>query len=148
VLDDADVVVSARIVNQRVAPVPMEPAGIVAVPGEPAGALTCCAARQGPHGVRDELAGKLGLDPSVVRGANAAVGGGFGAKAGFIVEYQLVAKAALELNRPVKWTETRSENMVAMWHGRGHVHHVEMGVKRDGSIHGLRVGPNPDAGAN
>src|SRR3954469_4294590 len=97
VLDDADVVVSARIVNQRVAPVPMEPAGIVAVPGEPAGGLTFYAATQGPHGVRDELAGKLGLDPSLVRGANPAVGGGFGAKAGFIVEYQLVAKAALKL---------------------------------------------------
>ena len=68
VLDDADVVVTSRIVNQRVAPVPMEPAGIVAVPGEPAGGLTFWAATQGPHGVRDELAAKLGLDPEVVRG--------------------------------------------------------------------------------
>src|SRR4029077_12899477 len=56
VLDDADAVVSARIVNQRVAPVPMEPAGIVVVPGEPAGGLTFYAATQGPHSVRDELA--------------------------------------------------------------------------------------------
>src|SRR6185369_2413785 len=117
VLDDADVVVTSRIVNQRVAPVPMEPAGIVAVPGEPEGGLTFWAATQGPHGVRDELAAKLGLDPEVVRGANAAVGGGFGAKAGAIVEHLLVCKAALVLGRPVKWTETRSENMVAMWHG-------------------------------
>jgi carbon-monoxide dehydrogenase large subunit len=147
VLDDADVVVSARIVNQRVAPVPMEPAGIVAVPGEPAGGLTFYAATQGPHGVRDELADKLGLDRALVRGANAAVGGGFGAKAGFIVEYQLVAQAALALGRPVKWTETRSENMVAMWHGRGHVHYVEMGLRRDGTIVGLRVRTLADAGA-
>ena len=147
VLDDADVVVSARIVNQRVAPVPMEPAGIVAVPDEPAGGLTFYAATQGPHGVRDEIAGKLGLDPALVRGANAAVGGGFGAKAGGIVEYLLVSKAALALHRPIKWTETRSENMVAMWHGRGHVHHVEMGVKRDGTITGLRVRTIADAGA-
>ena len=147
VLDDADVVVSARIVNQRVAPVPMEPAGIVVVPGEPAGGLTFYAATQGPHSVRDELAPKLGLDPAVVRGANPAVGGGFGAKAGFIVEYQLVAQAALALGRPVKWTETRSENMVAMWHGRGHVHYVEMGLRRDGTIVGLRVRTVADAGA-
>ena len=70
VLDDADVVVSARIVNQRVAPVPMEPAGIVVVPGEPDGGLTFWATTQGPHGVRDELAAKLGLDPEVVRGAD------------------------------------------------------------------------------
>jgi aerobic carbon-monoxide dehydrogenase large subunit len=147
VLDDADVVVSARIVNQRVAPVPMEPGGIVAVPGEPAGGLTFHAATQGPHGFRDEIAGKLGLDPSVVRGANAAVGGGFGAKAGATVEHILVSKAAMDLDRPIKWTETRSENMVAMWHGRGHVHHVEMGVKRDGTITGLRVRTIADAGA-
>ena len=147
VLDDADVVVSVRIVNQRVAPVPMEPAGIVVVPGEPAGGLTFYAATQGPHGVRDELAAKLGLDAETVRGANAAVGGGFGAKAGMIVEYLLVAKAALLLGRPVKWTETRSENMLAMWHGRGHVHYVEMGLKRDGTIVGLRVRTLADAGA-
>jgi len=147
VLDDADVVVSVRIVNQRVAPVPMEPAGIVVVPGEPAGGLTFYAATQGPHGVRDELAAKLGLDAETVRGANAAVGGGFGAKAGMIVEYLLVAKAALLLGRPVKWTETRSENMLAMWHGRGHVHYVEMGLKRDGKITGLRVRTLADAGA-
>ncbi len=147
VLDDADVVVTSRIVNQRVAPVPMEPAGIVAVPGEPAGGLTFWAATQGPHGVRDELAAKLGLDPEVVRGANAAVGGGFGAKAGAIVEYLIVCKAALLLGRPVKWTETRSENMVAMWHGRGHIHYVEMGLKRDGTITGMRVRTVADAGA-
>ena len=147
VLDDADVVITSRIVNQRVAPVPMEPAGIVAVPGEPEGGFTFWAATQGPHGVRDELAAKLGLDPEVVRGANAAVGGGFGAKAGAIVEHLMVCKAALLLGRPVKWTETRSENMVAMWHGRGHIHYVEMGLKRDGTITGLRVRTVADAGA-
>jgi carbon-monoxide dehydrogenase large subunit len=147
VLDDADVIVTARIVNQRVAPVPMEPAGIVVVPGEPAGGFTFWAATQGPHGVRDELAGKLGLDPSLVHGQNAAVGGGFGAKAGAIVEHLLTCKAALVLGRPVKWTETRSENMVAMWHGRGHIHYVEMGLKRDGTITGLRCRTLADAGA-
>ena len=55
-----------------------------------------------------------------------------------IVEHLLVAKAALTLGRPVKWTETRSENMVAMWHGRGMVHDVELGLKRDGTITGLQ----------
>lgn len=147
VLDDADVIVTARIVNQRVAPVPMEPGGIVVVPGEPAGGFTFWAATQGPHGVRDELAAKLGLEADNVHGLNAAVGGGFGAKAGAIVEHLLVAKAALVLGRPVKWTETRSENMVAMWHGRGHIHYVEMGLKRDGTITGLRVRTLADAGA-
>jgi carbon-monoxide dehydrogenase large subunit len=147
VLDDADVVVRQRIVNQRVAPVPMEPGGIVAVPGEPPGGLSIWVASQGPHGVRDEIAMLLGLDPAVVHARNAAVGGGFGAKAGMAVEHLLTAKASLVLGRPVKWTETRSENMVAMWHGRGHVHEVELGLKRDGTITGLRVNTIADAGA-
>ena len=47
----------------------------------------------------------------------------------------------------MKWTETRSENMVAMWHGRGQVHDVELGLKRDGTITGLRVFTLADAGA-
>jgi carbon-monoxide dehydrogenase large subunit len=147
VLDDADVVVRQRIVNQRLAPVPMEPNGIVVVPGEPAGGLTFYAASQGPHGLRDEMAMLLGLDPAVVRGANAAVGGGFGAKNALYPEHLIAAKAALVLNRPVKWTETRSENMIAMVHGRGHVHDVELGVKRDGMITGLKVRTIADAGA-
>ncbi len=147
VLDDADVVVRERIVNQRLAPVPMEPGGIVVVPGDPADGLSVWVASQGPHGVRDELAMYLGLDPSVVRARNAAVGGGFGAKQGMYVEHLATAKAALLLGKPLKWTETRSENMVGMWHGRGHVHDVELGVKRDGTITGLRVNTTADAGA-
>ncbi len=147
VLDDADVVVRQHIVNQRVAPVPMEPGGIVAVPGDPAGGLTIWVASQGPHGVRDEIAMLLGIDPALIHARQGAVGGGFGAKQGMTVEHLLTAKAALVLGRPVKWTETRSENMVAMWHGRGHVHDVELGLKRDGTITGLRVHTIADAGA-
>jgi carbon-monoxide dehydrogenase large subunit len=147
VLDDADIVVRQRVVNQRVAPVPMEPNGIVVLPGEPAGGLTFKAATQGPHGMRDEMAMSLGLDPSVVRGVNPAVGGGFGAKNALYPEHLIAAKAALLLGRPVKWSETRSENMVAMVHGRGHVHDVELGLTRDGTITGLRVHTIADAGA-
>ena len=69
-------------------------------PGEPEGGLTFWAATQGPHGVRDELAAKLGLDPAQVHGVNAAVGGGFGAKAGFIVEYQIVGQGRVAARPP------------------------------------------------
>jgi carbon-monoxide dehydrogenase large subunit len=147
VLDDADVVISVRIVNQRLAPVPMEPNGIVVVPGDPDGGLSFWVSSQGPHGVRDAMAGALGLDPAVLVGRNAAVGGGFGAKQGMYTEHLVVAKVALLLGRPVKWTESRSENLLAMWHGRGHVHDVELGVKRDGTITGIRVHTVADAGA-
>ena len=147
VLDDAEVVVSQRVVNQRLAAVPMEPNGIVAIPGEPAGGMTLWVSSQGPHGVRDAIAPLLGLDPALVRARCAAVGGGFGPKQGVYVEHQIVAKAAQLLGRPVKWHETRTENMLSMGHGRGHVHYVDMGLRRDGTITGLRVRTIADAGA-
>jgi ABC-type multidrug transport system ATPase subunit len=147
VLDDADVVIKQRVVNQRVAPVPMEPGGIVVVPGEPAGGFTAWIACQGPHGIKTEMAMYLGLDPEVIRARIAAVGGGFGAKQGMTVEHLLAAKAAVMLNRPVKWAETRSENMLAMWHGRAMIFNAELGLKRDGTITGLRCTTTADAGA-
>ena len=63
------------------------------------------------------------------------------------VEFAVAAKAALVLGRPVKWTETRSENMVAMTQGRAQIQHVEMGLKRDGTIVGVRVKIYADGGA-
>jgi carbon-monoxide dehydrogenase large subunit len=147
IFDDADVVVTQRMVNQRLAAVPMEGNGIVAVPGDPAGGMTVWVSSQGPHGVRDALAPILGLDPALLRARCPAVGGGFGPKQGFYVEFGLVAKAAQVLDRPVKWSETRSENMLAMHHGRAQVHYAELGVQRDGTIVGLRVRTVGDAGA-
>jgi carbon-monoxide dehydrogenase large subunit len=147
VLADADVVVSQRVVNQRLAAVPMEGNGMIAVPGDPAGGMTLWVSSQGPNGVRDALAPVLGLDPQLVRARCPAVGGGFGPKQGVYVEFFLVAKAAQTLDRPVKWSETRSENLLAMNHGRAQVHYAELGVKRDGTITGLRVRSLGDAGA-
>jgi carbon-monoxide dehydrogenase large subunit len=147
IFDDADVVVSQRIVNQRLAAVPMEPNGMLVVPGDPAGGMTVWLSSQGPHGVRDGLAPVLGLAPELLRARCPAVGGGFGAKQGLYVEHILTARAAQLLDQPVKWVETRSENMLAMVHGRGQVHYAELGVKRDGTMTGLRVRSVMDAGA-
>ena len=147
VFDGADVVVSGTFRNQRLAGVPMEANGIVAVPGEPEGGVTLWVPTQGPHGVRDGIAPILGLNPPLVRVIAPAVGGGFGPKAAVYVEYAIVAAAALRLGRPLKWTETRSENMVAMVQGRGQVQHVELGLKRDGTIVGLRGDIVADGGA-
>ncbi len=146
IFDDADLVVEGRFVNQRVAPVPMEPNGVLVEPGAD-GELTVTVPTQGPFGVRDPLAGALGLDPSLVRVVAPAVGGGFGAKQGVYCEYVIAASLAQRLDRPVKWTETRSENMVAMVHGRAQVQYAELGVKRDGRIVGLRARIVADAGA-
>ena len=146
IFDDADVVVKGRFVNQRVAGVPMEPNGIIAVP-EPGGKLTAWIPSQAPHSVHGEFAGALGMEPADLRVRTAAVGGGFGSKAAFMVEFIIAAKAAQALDRPVKWTETRSENMVAMVQGRAQVQFVELGLKRDGTITALKEHVLGDAGA-
>ena len=64
------------------------------------------------------LAGVLGLEPEAVRVVCPWVGGGFGPKAAVYVEYLVAAAAAKQLGRPVKWVETRSEDMVSLVHGR------------------------------
>ncbi|MDQ1430487.1 MAG: aerobic carbon-monoxide dehydrogenase large subunit [Actinomycetota bacterium] len=146
IFDDADLVVEGRFVNQRLAAVPMEPNGVLVEPGADGG-LTVTAPTQAPFGVRDPLAAALGLDPAQVRVVAPAVGGGFGAKSGAYCEYVIAAALAHRLERPVKWTESRSENMVAMTHGRAQVQYVELGLKRDGRIVGLRARIVADGGA-
>ena len=146
ILEGSDVVVTGRFVNQRLAAVPMEPNGILVAPGAD-GMLEITVPTQAPFGVRDGVAAAVGLDPDKVHVVAPAVGGGFGAKTGAYCEHVLAAALAMQLDRPVKWTETRSENMVAMNHGRGQVQHVEMGLKRDGTIVALRAKVICDAGA-
>lgn len=146
VLEGADVVVSGRFVNQRLAAVPMEPNGIIVEPGDDP-KLTVTIPTQAPFGVRDPLAAAVGLEPDQVRVLAPAVGGGFGAKTGAYCEHVVAAALALRLNRPVKWTETRSENMVSMTHGRGQIQHVDMGLMKDGTIVAVRTRIVCDAGA-
>jgi carbon-monoxide dehydrogenase large subunit len=145
VLAGADVIVSERFVNQRLAAVPMEPNGILVTHVDDG--LLVRVPTQAPNSVHGSIAAAAGLPPEKVRVVAPAVGGGFGAKMDMYVEYAIAVKAALALARPVKWTETRSENMVSMTHGRGQIQHVEMGLKRDGTIVGLRAKVFQDGGA-
>jgi len=143
--EGADTVVSERIVTQRLAGVPMEPNGCVAIPeGD---SMTFYASTQAAHGLRDGLAPSIGLEPNNLRVIAPWVGGGFGPKAGLYIEFILCAKAAQELNRPVKWTEQRGENMLSMAQGRAMVMNAELGVNNDGSIVGLKARVVADAGA-
>ena len=112
-----EVVVELEIENQRVAPAPMEVRAAAAT--WDGNRLTQWACSQGAHGARDGLSAALGLDKSQVRTITPDVGGGFGAKSGVYPEEILVGWAAKTLGYPVRWTETRSENMVGMGHGRG-----------------------------
>src|SRR5215467_11288299 len=148
-LEDAEIIVRARFVNQRVAPVPMEPNGALAIAGAAAGepSVTLWASVQAPHDTRRIVAEVLGLDPALVRVRTATVGGGFGGKIPTYPEHVVIAWLARHMGGAVRWAETRTENMVAMTHGRGQVQHVELGAARDGRIRGLRVFVIQDIGA-
>jgi carbon-monoxide dehydrogenase large subunit len=145
VLAGAEVTIRGRFVNQRLAPVPMEPEAILVV--AEAGRLMVWATSQTPFGLRAELASSLGMAPHEIRVVVGDMGGGFGAKAGARSELIVVAAAARKLERPVKWIETRSENMVGMTHGRGQVQEVELGATRDGRLVGMRARVVADIGA-
>ncbi len=145
-LEGADVVVRGRFVNQRLAPVPMEANGICVVPEE-GGGLTVWVSTQVPFDVRDDLADALGVDRAMVRAIAPDVGGGFGAKLQVYPEYLAVAKAAQLLGRPVRWSESRSESMLGLTHGRAQVQTVEIGATTDGTIVGMRVELLADMGA-
>jgi len=143
----ADHVVSLRLVNQRLAPAPLETRGILASYDRGNGELKVWATTQDPHGLRDTLASILGLPQSGVRVIAPDMGGAFGSKISVYPEDVVVSYAAIRFNRPVKWVETRRENIVTTTHGRGQVQYVEAAVRADGRILGLRVKIISDSGA-
>ena len=143
--DGCEVVVRQRIVNQRVAPCPLEVRAAAAEWRD--GRLLHYASTQGAHGVKDALVARLGLEADQVRVVAPDVGGGFGAKMGPYPEEILVAWLARKLDRPVRWVETRSESMVGLGHGRGQVQEVEMGGSRQGKVEAYRINVLQDSGA-
>jgi carbon-monoxide dehydrogenase large subunit len=142
--DGCDAVVSGTIVSQRMAACPLEPRSTAASFED--GRLTAWLSTQTPHQDRMGLAGNLGLEPSQVRTIGPDVGGGFGAK-GLGVEDTIVCWLARKLGRPVRWTETRSENMIAMHQGRAQVIDFTIGGTRDGKVLAYKLDIIQDAGA-
>jgi carbon-monoxide dehydrogenase large subunit len=150
VLADADVVIRARIENQRIAVMPMEGNAIAVVPHNTDAAehaLTVYVSTQMPHGWANKAATLFGLEPQQIRVIAPHVGGAFGGKPGLTAEHMVVVAAAQRLQRPVKWIETRSENLIGMPHGRGQIQYAELGCTNDGIITGLKLRIVGDAGA-
>jgi len=145
IFSDCEVVVDLVIENQRVAPVPMEVRSCASVwDGQ---RLTQWACSQGAHGARDGIADALGLEKEQVRVITPDVGGGFGAKSGVYAEEIIVGWAAKKLGVPVRWTESRTENMLSMGHGRAQLQKTRMGGTRDGRITSYRLDVLQDSGA-
>jgi len=136
---NADVVVKERIVQQRLIPNAMEPRAALAQWSAASGELTLWNTTQNPHIVRFLCSVVTGVPEDKLRVVAPEVGGGFGSKiAAYPADFATVF-CAMRLNRPIKWTETRSENYQATTHGRDHVQDVELAAKKDGTILGLRA---------
>jgi aerobic carbon-monoxide dehydrogenase large subunit len=144
--DGCEVVVSRTIVNQRVAPAPMETRAAAAA-WDADGRLTAWIPNQGAQGTRSELASMLGVDQADVRVITPDVGGAFGAKFGADPEHALVCWVARALGRPARWAETRNENLIGMTHGRAQRQTVTIGGGRDGTVAAYRLEILQDAGA-
>ncbi|HEX8969696.1 MAG TPA: molybdopterin cofactor-binding domain-containing protein, partial [Chloroflexota bacterium] len=143
----ADRIVERRIVNQRVAALPMECRAALAEYRRGEGSLVVYVGTQFPHVMRTHIATILGLRENQVRVIAPEVGGGFGAKANVYPEEMLVPWLAMRLGRPVRWLEQRGENLAAMAHGRDQIDYISAACLNDGTILGLRGRLLADLGA-
>ena len=144
--DDCEVVVTREIVNQRVAAASLETRGAAAVWGAD-GRVTLWCSTQNAQQSKAEVAGWLGVDAELIHVITPDVGGGFGAKIGADPEFALVAWLAKRVGRPVRWNESRSENMTGMVQGRAQLQTITIGGDRDGKVKAYRIDVIADGGA-
>jgi carbon-monoxide dehydrogenase large subunit len=142
--EGCEVVTEGSVISQRIHVAPIEPRATASTFED--GRLTSWLCTQTPHQDRDRLAASLGLDAEHVHVLAPDVGGGFGGKM-LMVEDVIIAWLARKTGRPVRWTETRSEHMVAMGHGRAQRADFKLGGDRDGNMKALYVRLLQDAGA-
>jgi carbon-monoxide dehydrogenase large subunit len=143
----ADRVIKFRLVNQRLAPIPMEPRGAVARWEPGYRQLTVWSSTQIPHLLRSQLAEMLKLGENRIRVIAPEVGGGFGAKLNVYAEEALVAYLAMTLGKPVKWIERRRENFQVTTHGRDQITYLEVAAMKDGTVTAVKARFVCDMGA-
>ncbi len=144
---DAPYVRRERLKTGRHYGLTMEPRGVMAEWDAAKGKLTVSGAAKVPFFNRRILCGQIGLPESAVEMIENDVGGGYGARGEFYPEDFLIPFAARHVNRPVKWTEDRRENLMAMNHARQAEADIEIACERDGTIRGLRGHIDVDMGA-
>ena len=129
---EADVTIEEKFVLSRQAGSPLEPRSVIAVFDEKTLDVYMCV--QNPFMMRSVLSNVLGIEEEKISVIVPDVGGAFGTKNSFYPEPVLASLASIRLRRPVKWTESRLDNLLAAYHGRGHVHKVKAAARRDGKI--------------
>jgi aerobic carbon-monoxide dehydrogenase large subunit len=144
-LRDAEVTVKRRFIQQRLIPSFMEPRSVVVQPTH--GGVTLWSATQIPHVLRTMLGLTLGIDEHKVRVIAPDVGGGFGGKIPVTPEEVITTLVARKLDKPAKYTESRSESLMSAHHGRDQIQDVTITAKKDGTVTGLDVHLFADMGA-
>ena len=140
-----EVVVRKAFNNNRVHPAPIE--SRVASAEWVDGRLHHHAACQGVHPMRNALAAWYGLDTDQIRVTTSDVGGSFGAKSRVYPEDVMLGHLSALVDRPVRWTPTRSDDMVGLGHSRAQLHDVTIAGDRDGTLRALQAHVRTDLGA-
>jgi aerobic carbon-monoxide dehydrogenase large subunit len=144
---EADVTVKQEMIYPRVHPAPMETCGAVADYDVGTEKMTLWVTSQAPHAHRTLAAIVTGLPEQQIRIISPDIGGGFGNKVPIYPGYVCVAVASLVLGRPVKWMESRAENLMSTSFARDYHMVGEIAANKDGNILGVRVDVLSDHGA-
>ena len=140
-------VVRGRYGLPRLVAAPIEPRGALAEHDPERDRLTIWCSMQDTHRPLEQLGHALGRDREHLRVIVPDVGGAFGSKGVIPVEAVVAAIASIDLRRPVKWVEDRSENFLAAYQGRGIEGELELALDADGRMLGLRAELTADLGA-
>src|SRR4051794_23072642 len=143
----ADRVVSLETFYPRSHPAPLETCGVLADVNSVTGQATIWMTSQAPHAIRTLFAMVAGLPEQNIRVISPDIGGGFGNKVPIYPGYVVATAASLLLGKPVKWVETRSENLISTGFARDYHMKGELAVTNDGKILALRVNMLSDQGA-
>jgi carbon-monoxide dehydrogenase large subunit len=135
----AEHVSEVTLINNRIVVNPIEPRSATSDFNKDDNHFTVYVESQGPHAMRERLAASLGVEEKQVKVVTNDVGGGFGLKMMCFPEYIATMFASRSLNRPVKWTSTRSEAFLSDSHGRDHVTKASIAMDKEGHFLGVKV---------
>ena len=144
---DADIVISLDTLYPRIHPAPMETCGCVSDYNKATGKMTVHLTSQAPHAHRTLFALVAGLPEHKIRIISPDVGGGFGNKVPIYPGYVVATAASLLIGKPVKWVESRSENLISTGFARDYHMSGELAATKDGKMLGLRANVLADHGA-
>jgi carbon-monoxide dehydrogenase large subunit len=143
---EADLIVKEKVETARTSAAPMETRGVVAN-WDWDDKLTVWSSTQMPYFLRTNIAAEIGIPEQKLRVIAPNVGGGFGQKAHFFPEEFILPFITKQLKKPVKWTEDRREHLLTAAHAKQQTNYMEIALKKDGTILGIKNKSIGDSGA-